>query len=255
MGRRRERRDLTDQLLRAAWNAPPGSLPPLAVQLSDAQSSRTWTIPVTSLPAVVACRTLIADTMGQLQLVAIRDGQPLPAQPPVVRRPDPSEPTWLTWHRLGMALTGAGHGYVLVTSWDATDRPASTKVLDPSLVRPELNELGEVTSVVWQDRRFAVPLEVVHIPNIVDHDQVGVGPLQMCAAVFLQTAELYGFRGSYYSDGGVPSVKIIVPNRLTTEQANAERDAYVRVALRPAHPRGGLRGHRHRAVRRDRGRG
>jgi HK97 family phage portal protein len=202
-------------------------LPNLETQVAAAVAGRAWSVPVTSLPAVVACRTLIADTMGQLQLTAIRDGTALPVQPPVVRRPDPSEPTWLTWHRMGMALTGAGRAWVLITSWDAADRPASTKVLDPATVAPEYNELGEVVGAVWQGRTFAVPSEVVHIPNIVDADQLGVGPLQLCAAVFLQTAELYGFRGSYYSDGGVPSVKIIVPNRLTTEQANAERDAYV----------------------------
>jgi HK97 family phage portal protein len=126
-----------------------------------------------------------------------------------------------------MSLTGAGRAWVLVTSWDAADRPASTKVLDPAQVAPELNELGEVIGCDWMGRHFAVPSEVVHVPNIVDHDQTGVGPLQLCAAVFLQTAELYGFRGSYYSDGGVPSVKIVVPHRLTTDQANAERDAYV----------------------------
>jgi HK97 family phage portal protein len=178
------------------------------------------------LPAVVACRTLIADTMGQLQLVAVRDGQPVPTQPPVVRRPDPSEPTWLTWHRLGMHLTGPGHGWVLVTAWDAADRPMATKVLDPAQVSPELNELGEVDGAVWQGRRYAVPSEIVHIPNVVDGSHVGQSPLQLCGAVFVQQAELYGFRGSYYSDGGVPSVKIVVPQRLTTEQANAERDAY-----------------------------
>jgi HK97 family phage portal protein len=199
----------------------------LATQLAATGEARTWAAPVSSLPAVVACRTLIADTMGQLRLVAVRDGQPLPAQPPVVRRPDPSEPTWLTFHKLGMALTGAGHAWVLVTAWDAADRPMATKVLDTAQVAPELNELGEVVAVTWVGRRFLVPSEVVHIPNVVDHDDVGRGPLQLCGQVFAQQVELYGFRGSYYSEGGVPSVKITVPHRLTTEQANAERDAYV----------------------------
>lgn len=219
-------------LRRRRWRADPaepfGALPGVDAQLTQAQAWRALTMPVTSLPAVVAARTLIADTIGQLTLVALRGGQPVPQQSPLVRRPDPTEPTWLTWHRLGMALTGPGHAWVLVTSWDTADRPSTVRVLDPATVEPAYDELGRPVEVTWYGRTYRVPSEVVHIPNVVaDGDELGRSPLQLCGAALAQVVSVYGFRASYYDESGVPSVKITVPHRLTTQQSNDERDRYV----------------------------
>jgi HK97 family phage portal protein len=127
-----------------------------------------------------------------------------------------------------MALTGAGHAFLLVTAWDAADRPMAVKVLDPSQVTAVTDPVAGVTSVTWDGRRFIVGRDVIHIPNVVDGaDQMGQSPLQLCGQVLAQASTIYGYRGSYYDEGGVPSVKIKVPHRLTTEQANAERDAYI----------------------------
>jgi HK97 family phage portal protein len=127
-----------------------------------------------------------------------------------------------------MALTGPGHAFLLVTAWDAADRPMAVKVLDPTQVTVLTNLVQGVTDVTWDGRRFVVGRDVVHIPNVVDGtDAIGRSPLQLCGQILAQAATIYGYRGSYYEEGGVPSVKIKVPHRLTTEQANAERDAYI----------------------------
>jgi HK97 family phage portal protein len=189
------------------------------------------TIPVTALPPVYACRTLLADTAAQLALVAVRDGVPRRPTPPVIARPDPSEPRWLTIHKLVMALSGDGNAWLLITSWDSYDRPASVLVLDPLEVQPDADEFGHLTYVRWRDRRLRVGDEVVHIPMTVDGTRgpLGVSPLRACRGALESIASLYGYAGAVWDEQGAPSVIIRVPQaRLADGQADDLRNEWLR---------------------------
>ena len=82
---------------------------------------------VWQLPAVVAGHGLIADTVGQLRLVAVRGGTAR-HQPPLLRQPDPAEPRWLTLHRLVMNMTRHGVAYLWVTARDTANVPVAVSV-------------------------------------------------------------------------------------------------------------------------------
>jgi HK97 family phage portal protein len=180
---------------------------------------------------VYACRTLLADTCAQLALVGVRDGVPRRPVPPVIDRPDPSEPRWLTIHKLVMALSGDGNAWMLITSWDYANRPASVLVVDPHEVTPDADEFGHLTYVRWHDRRLRVGDEIVHIPMTVDGTRgpLGVSPLRACRSALEAIADLYGYAGNVWTEQGAPSVVIRVPQqRLANGEADQLRDEWLK---------------------------
>lgn len=181
--------------------------------------------PVEGLPPVIACRTLIADTVAQLPLVAMRGGQPRVDQPPLLTQPDPQEPRWSTLHRIAMHLSGRGNAWLLILAWGADDRPMAVRALDPAEVAAELDELGAVTEVRWHDRRLQVGVDVLHIPLISSGAAGGLGrsPLDLARVSLDGLASLYGYASSYWSGGGNPSVLLKVPHRVSRDEAEAVR--------------------------------
>jgi HK97 family phage portal protein len=184
------------------------------------------------LPPVIAARTLIADTVAQLPITAVRNGMPLKKPPAIIRQPDPTEPTWATLHRIVMHLTANGNAWLRVTSWDAADRPQSLEVLNPDDVAPELDEYGQVLAVRWRDRRLNVaPFgdDVIHIGLIESKGPHGVGdsPLTLARGALDSIAALYGYQASYWANGGQPSLLIKVPHRVNRAEADQIREDFL----------------------------
>jgi HK97 family phage portal protein len=184
------------------------------------------------LPPVIAARTLIADTVGILELKAYRNGLPLKKPPAIIRQPDPTEPLWETLHRTVMHLTAGGNAWYRVTSWDAADRPQSLEVLNPDDVNPELDEFGQVQAIRWRDRKLGVaPFgdEVVHVPLITTDGphSLGHSPLTMASGSIDSIAALYGYTASYWANGGQPSLLIKVPHRVSKAEADEIRSDFL----------------------------
>ena len=184
------------------------------------------------LPPVIAARTLIADTVAQLPLGAIRSGLPVKKPPAIIRQPDPTEPIWETLHRTVMHLTAGGNAWFRITSWDAADRPQSLEVLNPDEVGPEVDEYGQVQSISWHDRHLTVaPFgdEVVHVPLITSNGphSVGDSPLTLAAGALNSIAALYGYEASYWANGGQPSLLIKVPHRVSRDEADQIRSDFL----------------------------
>src|SRR4029077_12610761 len=184
------------------------------------------------LPPVIAARTLIADTVAQLPLDAVRNGLPVKKPPAIIRQPDPTEASWETFHRIVMHLTAGGNAWLRITSWDAADRPQSLEVLNPDDVNPEVDEYGQVQTILWRDRHLGVaPFgdEVVHIPLITSAGPHAVGdsPLTLARGALDSIAALYGYTASYWANGGQPSLLIKVPHRVSRDEADQIRTDFL----------------------------
>lgn len=170
------------------------------------------------LPAVVACRRVIADTVMQLPLTAMRGGMPRPDQPPVMSRPNPNEPYWLTMQRTVRNLTGYGHCWIMPTAWDAAGYPLAVRVVDAQQGAATWDAFGELIEV-WingvrkepgRDGVIWLPYDVPRAGN------PGVSPINECWKACEYLAALYAMAGSFW-EAGFPSVAVMVQQRLSPD--------------------------------------
>lgn len=178
------------------------------------------------LPTVVACRRVIADTVLQLPMVAVRGGRPRPDQPPLYRRPDPSEPYWLTQKRTVDNLTGAGRVWLHPTAWDAAGFPIALEVLDGDKVTATFDPDGRMVDVWWNGAAYTpgaldgivwVPFECAH------RGDVGRSPIAACWRSVEYLAALAEMAGSFY-EAGFPSLAVHVATRLADGDAQKLKD-------------------------------
>ncbi len=179
------------------------------------------------LPPVIAGRTLIADTVAQLPLLAYRGGELRRPQPAIVRQPDPREPIWSTLHKVVMDQTRYGRAWLWVTAIDGDGVPAALRVLPDDEVSATLDELGDPTEIAWRGRRLQVGIDVVHVPLDLDTDPLGTSPLVEAWPVLEGIAQLYGYAAGTWSSWGMPSLKIRVPGRLDRAEAADLRDQFL----------------------------
>lgn len=175
------------------------------------------------LPIVVACRRLVADTIGQLPLVTLRHRLPLQNQPPVTSRPDPNEPRWLTFARVVDNLTGWGHVWVVPTAWDASGWPVACRVHDAAAGAPVFDATtGDLVSVSIAGRRYDPgPDGVIWVPfEVPRRGHAGQSPIARCWRAVEYLAALYDMAGSFWM-AGFPSVAIQVGARLNDDDTKA----------------------------------
>jgi HK97 family phage portal protein len=174
------------------------------------------------LPVVVACRGLLADTLGQLPLITLRGRRPLPRQPTLTLRPNPGEYRWLTFHRMTNNLTRWGYTFLRVTDWTAAGNPAAVRVLDPSSASPVWDPTTGALDTVWVGGEELTPgLDVMWIPYRVERaGSLGEAPLDACAEPLRLFAELFSMAGSFW-ETGFPSLIVEVAQRLAPGQAQA----------------------------------
>ena len=196
-------------------------------------------VDVFELPIVVACRDLIANTIGQLPLVNYRSGLPTADQPPIVVRPDPTETRRDTMARLSYQLTGPGYAWVIPTSWYADNTtPSSVRVVDAAEAAGIYDQRGQLTDVVWEGEHYDPTVGEVHLVRWrVDH--VGApgdaGPLGGCRKVVTYLAALWQMAGSFW-EAGFPSIALMLEQALTTTQRRETKQAMVDAFARSHEP-------------------
>src|SRR6185436_621553 len=178
------------------------------------------------LPIVVACRRVIADTVMQLPLAAVRDRRPRPDQPAIYRRPDPSEPYWLSMKRTIDNLTGpSGHVWLRPTAWDAAGWPLALEVLDGDRATATFDPFGNMLEI-WADGRV-YPLGIdgiVWLPFEVMHKgEIGRSPIARCIRAVEYLAALYEMAGSFW-EAGFPSVAVLIQQRLSPDDTQKLKD-------------------------------
>ena len=169
------------------------------------------------LPIVVACRRVLADTVAQLPLIAMTGGQPRDVQPPIVTRPDPLEPTWLTMSRIIDNLTRHGHVWLQPVAWAADGWPNACRVVDATSGSASFDETGRIVDVAIGGEYFTIgpgPGEVIWIPYSVPWaGSVGVSPINDCWRAVEYLTALYEMAGSFW-EAGFPSIALMVARRL-----------------------------------------
>ena len=204
--------------------------------IAEAAAARTAGSALTpfEIPIVVACRDLIANTVGQLPMIAYRGNAPRPDQPTIVIRPDPYEPRWLTMHRLVNNLTGWGHAWLVPTSFYADDYPAAVRVVDASRAFGEFDAAGRLTAVYYDGRRLEPGTGAIWVPwRVTQAGSLGSAPLNDCARAVEYLAALYDMAGSFW-EAGFPSIAVLVKQALNPTQT-AELKSQVRSAWARRH--------------------
>jgi HK97 family phage portal protein len=191
--------------------------------ITDAQNRRAGVCGISpwELPTVVACRRLIADTVAQLPLTAMRNGVPRPDQPTLYLRPNPAEPYWLTMHRTVNNLTGRGHVWIVPTAWDAADWPLAARVVDADHATATFTANGRELAEIWIDgqRLEPGPGGAVWVPyDVPAAGSLGVSPIAGCWRAAEYLAALYDMAGSFW-EAGFPSVAIQIAQRLGPDDA------------------------------------
>jgi HK97 family phage portal protein len=176
------------------------------------------------LPPVVAARRLLADTVAQLPIIAMRDGTPASYQPRVLTRPDPAEPRWLTIERMVNELTRHGRTVLEVTVWDGFGLPASVRVLDVDGLALDFDDYGRLASVTVTATNRRVPLsDALLVPYNGERNPAGgfgTSPIEDARPTFESFAALYQMAGSFW-EAGYPSMAIRTKQRLSGRQADA----------------------------------
>jgi HK97 family phage portal protein len=174
------------------------------------------------LPPVVAARRLIADTVAQIPIVGMVDGQPAEWQPRILASPDPAEPRWLTIARLMNDLTRHGRGALEVTVRDGNGLAYAVRVLDHSNLELQFDRYGRLTSAMVLDSRRELALgDVVLIPYNGERAAdggFGTSPVQDARRTFEGYAALYQMAASYW-EAGYPSMAVTTKQRLSDTQA------------------------------------
>ena len=189
----------------------------------DPESLTAW-----QHPTVVACRRLIATTVGQCPTVAMKLGQPVPNQPTWLSRPDPYEPARITWTRATNNLTRWGYYWLKVTDRDAAGYPKNARVLDADQVQPEYDELGRVRSGWFAGENEvingAVTTDLHWVPlDVQVRGEAGRSPIQDCLAAVSYLSALVQLCGSFW-ESGYPSLALKVSQRLTSDQRSDYKD-------------------------------
>jgi len=174
------------------------------------------------LPIVVACRRALADTIAQLPLMAMTNGQPRATQPPIVVRPDPLEPAWLTKARIVDNMTKAGRVWLMPTAWAADGWPSSVAVIDGERGTASFDSAGRILDVMIGGEYFTVgpgPGQVIWLPYQVPMaGSIGEPPTRDCWRAMEYLAALYDMAGSFW-EAGFPSVALMIARRLDPDDA------------------------------------
>jgi HK97 family phage portal protein len=205
------------------------SLSKLEQLLADVQSQtfagsdlQPW-----ELPIVVACRRVLADTVAQLPLVAFTGGQPRNPQPPIVVRPDPLEPVWLTKSRIVDNLTRRGHVWLLPTAWGADGWPNTVQVIDADRGAATFDADGRIVDVNVAGEWCTIgpgPGEVIWLPYAVPFaGSPGEPPMRDCWRAVEFLAALYEMAGSFW-EAGFPSLALTIARRLDPDDAKKLKD-------------------------------
>lgn len=199
----------------------------LSALIGQLVTLRQYGLNITGHPTVYALRSLIADTVAQLPLVALR-GTTRVDQPSILRSPDPMEPRRATLEKIVNSLTAHGNAYLYVYNYDADGFPLAVRVLQPQSVVPVIDPERPERIESWiVNGRPAPGRNVKHIPLQLDPGPLGTSPLSACADAFATATGMWTFASSYWEDGGIPPYALKHPRRLTAEQADEFVNAWI----------------------------
>jgi hypothetical protein len=228
------------------WSRVFGSEPtstPIEAQIAYYVADRLACIDIFSLPTVVAGRTLTADVVATMQMVAHSGNTRIRPTPPLLRRPDPREPYRTTIEKIVNQLSRHGVCWYRIYDTGADGWPLAIRIINRPRVAWQLSSTADEVVKVWIDG-VDTPLQSVrYIAFRSDPGPPGTAPLNDVASVLAQLVHAYELAGAYYETGAqVPPYALKHPARHTSAQAEAFMTQWeaARTLRRPAFLSGGV---------------
>ena len=162
-----------------------------------------------SVPAIFRAVTLIANTIGMLDLETFRNGQLMTDRievPRVAVRPNPRTVPRVFWRDTGYYLATRGEAWWWIAKRDGDGNAASLFPVPPWEVTVEANPRNRLEPMVkWADKEIDLD-DIRHITYLPSRDGLrGVGPLQVCGAAVSVAVEAQEWAANFFS-GSVPSI-------------------------------------------------
>lgn len=174
------------------------------------------------LSTTFGCVSLITDTIATFPADTFvrRDGERLPYSPRPVWVDEPD--TGLTWSDhaqqvlISMLLS---HGACTRVYRNTSGEVVSLVSLDPQLVEPQRNSLGEI-EYVWNSQTVISARDMIYIPRLRKPGAVkGIDPLDELKQTFGAASALDEFAARFFSNGSTTSGVLELPQTVSREQA------------------------------------
>jgi HK97 family phage portal protein len=206
-------------------------------------ADRLACVDIFSLPTVVAGRTLTADVVATMQMVAHSGTTRIRPTPSILRRPDPREPYRVTIEKIVNQLSRHGVCWYRIYDTGADGWPLAIRVIDRPRVTWQMSSTNDEVVRVWVDGIDTPLSSVRYIPFRSDPGPPGTSPLQDVYTVLGEMVGAYKAAGGYYDTvAQVPPYALKHEARYTATQATAFMDQWeaARAARRPAFLSGGV---------------
>lgn len=204
------------------------SMPGLTEQLLAVQglTDRPWR-PASirealGVPAVFRAVSLIANTVGRLNLEAYRNGVRMDQAdaPRVIVRPDPFRTARDFFRDTAFYIAATGEAWWWVGARDIDNSAMSLICVPPWEVTVEENQRDRLRPTIkWLGKEVRRE-DMRHITFLPDGYR-GVGPLQLCGAAVSVTVEAQEWAANFYSTGGYPSIYVQAAVEMDETEAKA----------------------------------
>jgi HK97 family phage portal protein len=177
-----------------------------------------------TVPAIFRAVTLIANTVGMLNLETYRNKvlltDPLDI-PRITVRPNPRTRPRVFWRDTAYYMATRGEAWWWIAKRDIDGNPISLFPVPPWEIVVEANPRNRLEPFIrWADRKMDND-DMRHITYLPDHSGLrGVGPLQMCGAAVSVAVEAQEWAANFFS-GSVPSIVGQTDSDLSKEEAQA----------------------------------
>lgn len=222
-----------------AW----GGVPPYPTNSQQPGSSTFSGVPVTTdaalrHSAVWACVRLISGTLGQMPLEAVRDvdgvNRPAGSTPQLLTAPSALIPrsAWVESLLVSLLLRGNAYGQVL--EYNGQGVPTRIELLNPELVRPEVNRAtGRLEYFVTMGgertthERWPTG-DIWHVPGLLlPGSTVGLSPIEYAKQTIGQGLGAEKFGAQFFGEGGVPAAILSTDQQVTEEQAATVKSRFI----------------------------
>jgi HK97 family phage portal protein len=174
---------------------------------------------------VLACTSLLADSVATMPLKVVRDGKVIPT-PPVLADPDPTESTQFeTIHSIVISLALHGNAYVHIER-DSSGAPIGLTPLHPYQVNvmPDKQYTGRQYLYLGNE----IPREdMLHIRWYTSPQSLtGISPLLQQRTMIGLNLAVDKYLAQWYGEGGTPSGVLSTDKSLTSEAAKNLRETW-----------------------------
>lgn len=182
--------------------------------------------------AVWACVRLIAGTIGQMPLSAVRSvggiQQPVSPTPKLLASPSAILPRSVWVEALLTSLLLKGNAYGIVTGVDASGVPLNIELLNPSDVTVKV-ENGRIVYEYLNEPHTRFPNgDIWHVAAFVmPGTVVGLSPIEYAKQTIGQGLAAEKFGALWFAEGGVPAAVLSTDQTVTEEQAQTIKSRFL----------------------------